>query len=200
MHTMTYVTRMAAAAVALVLVLTGCSRGTLITLDLETLAFLESDDREGTIPVVNLETLELPGAGAALADVGLDGEIASSLRSLGVAIEGTLALQPGAPDATITVAIFLGSTTDLLYALDPLTFVDVALSGTTEQPFALSIVVDEDVAPSALALLRSGDAVIGLQLAVSTLDLSSAQAAEAVYTIEALDLTASVLASDLLPF
>lgn len=178
--------------------LAGCSRSTLLTVDTNVLPFLAPGQLEGTIPV-DSRTLLPHEDGLSSSELGIPADLQHLLKQFAVHLEVSLTATGASSEQTLIAAFHVAPEADgNLFGSEPLAEERIALAGAggtanLELGFALS----EADNPDAFELLRSGAFLLGLSLSHSAAEPGT-EAFSVAYKLVEFNVIASTRSADLL--
>lgn len=177
--------------------LAGCSRSTVLTLEVDALAMMDTSRFSGTLALDEPE-LYLPGAeGLSSGDLGLTPDAFRDLEGIEAHFVASLQLAGTDGEEEVTLSLHIAAGRDASpFDADPVAIRTATLAAGEPTDFPFDLVIDEQVNAAALAILRSGEFSIGLVLARDV----AGGASEISYELVELGLKLPAKMTGLLPF
>ena len=176
--------------------LAGCTQNTTFGISANVLAFVDEEEETGNLPVSDATVDVLGADGIALSNFGISENQAADIETFTLDVDVDLtAAQGNDADATISAFIYLAESGTTLTD-GQITTDSVTLAAGATGTLTLAADIDSTDA-SNLEILQSGNAVIGIRLAIA----SGGAATNSVdYTLQTVDLGGSYTPSDALTF
>jgi hypothetical protein len=189
-------TRLFLLAILSLALLAGCSRSTVLTLDVDVLAFLPTDSLEGSLPISG-EVFVPSAEGLAGSELGVGQEVLHELLRFEVQLAVQLSSDNADDNETVMLAFHLAPEKGDPYSSPAIAQETVLLAGGEPALVDLTASISETEDKAVPEMLRKGNFRFGIRL---NREAAGADAGDLHYTLEVLDLRASTRGASLIGF